>query len=105
MELQRKKIQFLADEGAAVLVEPSSQGDGGTLFVSVGHRARRCRLPHGAGGQDRPAGLSAYDKDAPKIIPQIVLAKEHYNRLVRMCEQAKSSRWPSISRSSSMTTT
>src|SRR5262249_37486502 len=29
---------------------------------------------------------SVYDKDVPKIPPQIVLAKEHYNRLVRMCE-------------------
>ena len=30
--------------------------------------------------------MSVYSKDAPKIAPQIVLAKEHYNRLVRMCE-------------------
>ncbi len=32
-ELQRKKTQFLADQEVAVLVEPSSQGDGGTFFV------------------------------------------------------------------------
>ena len=33
--------------------------------------------------------VSPYDKDAPKITPQVVLAKEHYNRLVRMCEQGE----------------
>ena len=33
MELARKKIKFLADEGAAMLVDCSNQGDGGTLFV------------------------------------------------------------------------
>ena len=32
-ELQRKKTQFLADEGVAMLVDPSTQGDGGTFFV------------------------------------------------------------------------
>jgi Zn-dependent M28 family amino/carboxypeptidase len=33
--------------------------------------------------------LSPYDKNAPKIPTQIVLGKEHYNRLVRMCEQGE----------------
>ena len=32
-ELQRKKMQFLAEEGVAMLVDPSTQGDGGTFFV------------------------------------------------------------------------
>ena len=29
---------------------------------------------------------NAYDKVAPKILPQIVLANEHYNRIVRMLQ-------------------
>ncbi len=33
MELQRKKMQFLSEEGVAMLVEPSTRGDGGTFFV------------------------------------------------------------------------
>jgi len=33
--------------------------------------------------------VSAWDKDAPKIPPQIVVAKEHYNRFVRMIEQGE----------------
>ena len=40
-------------------------------------------------GRRRPAASRVYDKDAPKIPPQIVLAKEHYNRLVRMIEQGE----------------
>ncbi len=82
MELQRKKIKFLADEGAALLVEPSEQGDGGTFFVSA---ASVPGAPLPMPGQTGRR-ISPYDKDAPKIVPQIVLAKEHYNRLIRMCE-------------------
>ena len=33
LELQRKKTQFLADQGIAMVLEPSNQGDGGTFFV------------------------------------------------------------------------
>ncbi len=85
MELQRKKLQFLAEEGAAVIVDPSTQGDGGTFFVA---QASVPGAPVPTPGQTTRR-ISAYDKDAPKIAPQIVLAKEHYNRLVRMCEQGE----------------
>jgi len=30
--------------------------------------------------------VNAYDKVSPKILPQIVLANEHYNRIVRMLQ-------------------
>ncbi len=88
MELARKKSKFLADEGAALLVDCSSRGEGGTLFV------QEVSVPGAAGfptpGQAPPARrVSAWDKDAPKILPQIVVAKEHYNRLVRMIEQGE----------------
>jgi Zn-dependent M28 family amino/carboxypeptidase len=33
--------------------------------------------------------ISPWDKDAPKNTPQIVLAQEHYNRLVRMIQQGE----------------
>jgi carboxypeptidase Q len=85
MEFQRARTQFLAAEGAALLVDPSRQGDGGTLFVQdASVPGAPLRIP----GQTT-RGVSPYDKDAPKIPPQIVLAKEHYNRLVRMCEQGE----------------
>jgi len=87
MELARKKTMFLVEEGAAMLVDSSTQGDGGTLFVSSA-TVPGAALPFGgAGGQGQgPAPKRVYDKDAPKITPQIVLSKEHYNRLVRMAE-------------------
>jgi len=85
MDLARKKTQFLADEGVALLVDPSTQGDGGTIFVS---QASVPGAPLPTPGQTTRR-INAYDKDAPKFAPQIVLAKEHYNRLVRMCEQGE----------------
>src|SRR5271157_1552618 len=87
MELARKKSKFLADEGAALLVDCSNQGDGGTLFVQ-GASVPGAALPM-PGQAPSARGVSAWDKDAPKIPPQIVVAKEHYNRLVRMIEQGE----------------
>jgi hypothetical protein len=86
-ELQRKKTQFLADQEATVSVEASNQGDGGTFFVQSASipGANPFGGGGGGGGQGAPR-VTVYSKDAPKITPQIVLSKEHYNRLVRMCE-------------------
>jgi hypothetical protein len=44
----------------------------------------------GGGGQGQgPAQRRVWDKDAPKNLPQIAVAKEHYNRMVRMIEQGE----------------
>jgi carboxypeptidase Q len=92
MELNRKKVKFLADEGAALLVDCSSQGEAGTLFVQGASIPSAMPLPMpgqgGPGGQG-PRRPSAWDKDAPKLPPQIVMAKESFNRLVRMIEQGE----------------
>ncbi|WP_165226985.1 M20/M25/M40 family metallo-hydrolase [Aquisphaera insulae] len=88
MQLAGKKAKFLADEGAAVLVDCSSQGDGGTLFVAQASvpGVSSFSMP----GQPRPAKrVSVWDKDAPKIPVQMTMSKEHYNRLVRMIEQGE----------------
>src|SRR5262249_33832081 len=86
MELARKKTLFLAEEGAALLVDPSPRGDGGTLFVQSASVPGAAPFPMPGQGQGGRR-ISAYDKDAPKITPQIVMAGEHYNRLVRMIQQ------------------
>ncbi|MFO0952586.1 MAG: hypothetical protein U0835_15855 [Isosphaeraceae bacterium] len=39
-----------------------------------------------------PGGAVAWDKNAPKILPQLAVAKEHYNRLVRMIQQGEKPR-------------
>jgi hypothetical protein len=82
-----KKLQFFSDEGAALLIDPS-QGDGGTLFVSG------ASVPQAMDESSPTATLRSmfmgrvqpYDKNAPRIVPQIVVAVEHYNRLVRMIQ-------------------
>jgi carboxypeptidase Q len=76
------KVRFLYDEGAAVLIDPSRAGDGGTIFV------QSASLPTPAGvdplAPNAPRQPPVYDKSAPKALPQLVLAVEHYNRIARM---------------------
>ena len=75
------KLRFFQQEGAAMLIDPS-RGDGGTIFVQSAQVAQPVPAPN-ATPQTR--GTPAYDKNA-KITPQLVLAVEHYNRIVRMLQ-------------------
>ncbi len=83
-----KRLQFLLDEGAAVMVETSFKGDGGTFFVqsaSVPQPAQPQSTGGGGEGQpSMPARKNAHDKDAPKTLPQVVVTVEHFNRLAHM---------------------
>src|SRR5207249_2391747 len=93
-------LKFVATESAALVITPSTQGDGGTLFVSAasipgdpGFGAGPTTTPTTAptnalatsapttGPTTRPR---VWSLDAPKVPPQITLAVEDYNRLVRM---------------------
>lgn len=76
-----KKSQFITDEGAALIVESSPRGDGGTVFV------QGAAVPGVAAYPASPNAKRAWQKDAPQIVPQIVVASEQYNRLVRMIQQ------------------
>jgi hypothetical protein len=82
IQFNTRKLMFAQDEGAAVLVDPSRAGDGGTIFV------QQATVPQPLTEPGAPAAtrLNAYDKTAPKILPQIVVANEHYNRIIRMIE-------------------
>ena len=75
----RKRMEFCRQEGASVIVE-TSQGDDGTLFVQAATVPQSANAP----GERR---INPYDEDAPKIPVQIVVASEHYNRLVRMIQK------------------
>lgn len=86
-ERARKTLKFLIDEGAAILIEGSARGDGGTLFVA-GASIPGSEPPTFTGESNRPR-ISAWSKDAPKTIPQVVVAKEHYNRMLRMLQQGE----------------
>ena len=79
-----RKLMFAQEEGAAVLADGSRAGDGGTIFVQQATVPQPVpEVPFGPGA---PRQKAAYDKDAPKYLPQIVLANEHYNRIVRMLQ-------------------
>jgi carboxypeptidase Q len=85
--LLAKKYQFFTDEGAALLLEPSRRGDGGTIFV----QGAVVPQPYveNPSAPDAPKRISPWDINAPKIVPQIVVAAEHYNRLVRIIQQGQ----------------
>jgi carboxypeptidase Q len=75
------RMRFFDQEGAAVLIDPS-RGDGGTIFVQSATAVTPPPVPNATGAPPTP---TIYDKNA-KIIPQLVLAIEHYNRIVRMLQ-------------------
>jgi hypothetical protein len=79
-----QKNRFFHDEGAAVLVDASRNGDGGTIFVQSASVPQPC--VENPFGPNAPRQIQSYDKTAPKIVPQLVLAVEHYNRIARMIE-------------------
>ncbi len=61
-DFARKRMQFFVDEGVAALLEPSTNGDGGTFFVQSA--ANVTRDPQGARAQ----------------APQVVLSVEQHGR-------------------------
>lgn len=83
LNFNTRKIMFAQEEGAAVLVDGSRAGDGGTIFVQ--QATVPTIIPEVQPATPAPR-VNAYDKVAPKILPQIVLANEHYNRIVRMLQ-------------------
>lgn len=78
------KMRFFDQEGAAVLIDPS-RGDGGTIFVQSAQVVPPATDPQPS-ATGFPRGTPPYDKSKPKVIPQLVMAIEHYNRIVRMLQ-------------------
>jgi len=76
-------LNFAFQQGAALVIGPSTQGDGGTIFVASavipGQGAR-------GGGGFGPNAPHVYSVDPPPIPAQVTLAVEDYNRLVRMIQ-------------------
>jgi carboxypeptidase Q len=85
--LLAKKYQFFTDEGAAMLVDASRRGDGGTIFVQSAVVPQPIVENPNAPGA--PRRIQPWDKEAPRIVPQITVAAEHYNRMVRMLQQGE----------------
>ncbi|MBM4170484.1 MAG: M20/M25/M40 family metallo-hydrolase [Ignavibacteria bacterium] len=64
-ELQQKMTKFFKDEGVAVIVEPA-RGKHGTIFIQSG---------------------GSYQRNSDKPLPQVAIAVEHYNRIVRILKK------------------
>jgi len=80
-QLAAAKMRFFDQEGAALLVDPG-RGDGGTIFVQSATVVPAAPVPNAT---TQPTPVSLYDKNA-KVLPQMVLSIEHYNRIVRMLQ-------------------
>jgi hypothetical protein len=78
-----KQLQFLSNEGAALIVSPS--GDGGTIWVDAAHVPNDIDLSSPlATLRSLFIGPQPYDLNIKSVTPQIVIAAEQYNRLTRM---------------------
>ena len=76
---------FLASEKPVLIVSPSSQGDGGTIFVA----GATVPSPDNAAPFSFTNLPRAWSTNAPEIPPQITVAAEDYNRMVRMIEHGE----------------
>ena len=80
-QFNARRMRFLADEGAAVLID-GARGDGGTIFVQ--QAAAIPPAPPADGGQPTPAPR-VWEKGA-NVPVQISAAAEHFNRVARMVD-------------------
>ncbi|MEO8573014.1 MAG: M20/M25/M40 family metallo-hydrolase [Pyrinomonadaceae bacterium] len=81
-----KAANFLLEEGAAVIVDNSGNGSGGTLFVQSANVAQEVPASAQQVFNNRNR-LQPYQKESEaKMLPQMTMATEDYNRLVRMIE-------------------
>jgi len=80
--LSYMKWDLCTKEGAIAILEASSSSrlEDGTLTVSAATVPYPAETPNGK-------RLSSRDANAPKILPQIVVAAEHYNRMVRQIQK------------------
>ncbi|CAN5336180.1 hypothetical protein BH10ACI1_BH10ACI1_20430 [soil metagenome] len=80
-----KRAKFVIDEGAAVIVDNSFNGSGGTVFVQQASVA--ADIPANPLDFFTQKRLQPWDKEAEsKMVPQMTVATEDYNRLVRMIQ-------------------
>ncbi len=74
--IEYKKITMALDEGASAILT-TNRGDAGTIFVQQAFVPAHPDTPMAR----RP---KVWNPKAPKILPQIAVSAEHYNRLLRL---------------------
>jgi carboxypeptidase Q len=85
---QARRMKFLIDEGAAVMIDNSGGGSGGTLFVQGASVAIELS-PNIKSIEDlfNDPGFQPQRKEAEtSMLPQVTMATEDYNRLLRMIQ-------------------
>lgn len=77
-----KKWELCTKEGAIAVLEasPSARLEDGTVMASAATVPYPAETPF-------DQRLRAYSANAPKILPQVVVAAEHYNRMVRQIQK------------------
>ncbi|MET0753021.1 MAG: M20/M25/M40 family metallo-hydrolase [Pyrinomonadaceae bacterium] len=84
-----RAMKFLIDEGAAVMIDNSPQGSGGTVFVQGANLAIELS-PNIKTIDDlfnSPAFKPQNKEYESSMMPQATMATEDYNRIVRMIQQ------------------
>lgn len=80
---QREFNNFIFAEKPLAILDRGTKGDYGTIFVSS------AVVPSPAGAADGGGfrgGVRAWDVSKPETVPQLTLAVEHYNRIMRLLE-------------------
>jgi carboxypeptidase Q len=75
-ELTFCKWRLVSSEGAAVVLEPG-RGDAGTVYVTSAVIPPAIDAPF----ENRP---HPWDMNKPAVVPQVVVAAEQYNRIIRL---------------------
>ncbi|MDX2032862.1 MAG: M20/M25/M40 family metallo-hydrolase [Blastocatellia bacterium] len=83
-----KKAKFFLDEGAAAVLAPSRSGDGGTIFLEDAGVPREVK---GNSPMEQMMNLfmsrmNPWDKENHPNLPQVTIAIEQSNRLIRMIQ-------------------
>lgn len=74
-----RQAEFFLREGVVATLYPSYPPLPGALFVEAAYLALPSDIPPGK-------YLQPFDPAAPPFLPQIVVATEQYNRIVRLCQ-------------------
>ena len=83
MAFQRELNAFIFAEMPLALLDRGSKGDYGTIFVSG---AAVPPPPASEAGAGTRGGVRAWDVSRPESVPQLTVAVEHYNRMMRLLE-------------------
>lgn len=71
------RAKLIQEEGAALIINASRSGSGGTIFLESANVPQAADTPF-------DKRISPWQKDAPAITPQIVISNEDFNRIARM---------------------